>query len=251
MKPQLKGKKPGAFTLVELLVVIAIIGILAAMLLPSLSKAKGKATRISCVNNERQLAIAFQIYADDAHGYFPPHLGVNRWPSRIHYAYQNLKLLICPNDGSDPATYTGSDPALYPADNARRSDFINGCNDYYAQVLDAATLQVFLAGNYPEPMKVSVAAKPSETVLFGEKKTERGDFYMDLLEQESSGAVGNDMFRMERNRHGGGQNDPIRGNSNYAFLDGSVRSIKYADILWPENLWAVTPAGRSQYAVQP
>ena len=105
------------FTLIELLVVIAIIAILAAMLLPSLNKAREKSKQIVCISNLKQIGMAFHLYANDFNGAYPPSevgcwpfgsFGYDNWGFyKLYPDYiPNSPVFLCPSGSSDFMTFT-------------------------------------------------------------------------------------------------------------------------------------------------
>ncbi|MDB6028686.1 MAG: prepilin-type N-terminal cleavage/methylation domain [Verrucomicrobiales bacterium] len=226
--------------MIELLVVIAIIAILAGMLLPSLSKAKESGRRIACNNNLRQLDLSFLMYVDDNEDTIPTPSNVDRWTTLLLPGYRTTNILRCPSDVPNPYSLGMDDanPAAHPADAAPRTYIMNAWDDYFRD-LDTTN----------HPLKEILIADASSSIVLGEKigdapsapntgQQTLGQFYLNYL----SGDV---WTQLNERRHSSGSKDSENGGSNYAFVDGSVRFIKFGQTFTPINMWAVTPEGRN------
>jgi prepilin-type N-terminal cleavage/methylation domain-containing protein/prepilin-type processing-associated H-X9-DG protein len=182
---------PAAFTLIELLVVIAIIAILAAMLLPSLSSARGTAQGAFCLNNQKQIYLGIVAYADENASFVVPKLSGVVTPSGASWPSYLRQLGHLPGDGG---------MWLCPSSEARR----NHASPAFS--------------NYGLSENISVGWVPGSTVYqmqrFGDGKDPLTPVVTDVINQQYSFYLsGSGTHHLEwPHRNGSG--------ANFLFLDG-------------------------------
>jgi prepilin-type processing-associated H-X9-DG protein/prepilin-type N-terminal cleavage/methylation domain-containing protein len=220
-------RRPTAFTLIELLVVITIIAILAALLLPALSRAKANGQSASCLNNLKQLQVAWKMYENDQNDRFPPNISRNIGgiPQNISNSWVlgNAQHDLDTSNILSGSLYAGANSArIYrcPADRATVTGTMSSphTRSYSVEGWLGADFNVYgvVWPNPPsiDPTKASAitAPGPSDVFVFiddNEQTIDDGIFVIGI----------NSWYDCPGDRHGRG--------ANLSFLDGHVEHHRW------------------------
>lgn len=222
------------FTLIELLVVIAIIGILAALLLPALSQARAVARTVNCINNQKQIAQAFHLYAGDEDSQLPPYF-YGSWPQSYWYWRAMSDSGHLPVSDNDLGTYYGATVlrrGVWACPAVRESNMEYGAGIAAQEPVHSADHNLFGNGDSGGSKKMSYSKRPSERLLVADQgKTTVSPVSPDIPEtvgnmaiwcREHASGITTAWFWNVSWRHQKG--------SVIGFLDGHAKRMNYMDI---------------------